>query len=93
MGFRHTANASCSYYEWLVFRGTVIAEQTKPGNDNEVLMLPVDREMNSDRILFGSLPFALQFFGLHPDHISHFSGLTVFQNKICYTISWRFAVV
>ena len=44
--FLHTANASCSYNEWLAFRGMVFAEQTKPSNANEALMLPVDREMN-----------------------------------------------
>ena len=68
----------------------VITEQTKPGNANEALMLTADREMNSDRTQFGSLPFALQFCGLYPDHISHLSGLRVIQNKIYYTVPGAF---
>ena len=77
MRFDHTAYALCSCDEWLAFRGMVLAEQTKPGNANESLMLIVGREMNSDRILFGPLPFAVQFCGLHPELISHLSGLRV----------------
>ena len=87
MRFRHTANGSYSYDEWMAFRGIVLADQTKPGNANEALMLPVDRGMSSDHILFGSFPFTLHFSGLHPDHISHLPDLRVIQNKIYYTVS------
>ena len=40
-----------------------MAEKFKPGNENEAFMLPVDREMNSDRVLFGSISYTLQFCG------------------------------
>ena len=62
--FGHVAEATCAYNEWLAFRALVHAEVASSEYKHEAHMLPTDREMNKDRVLFGSTPFALLFFGL-----------------------------
>ena len=82
--FRHTATEKCKYEEWLGFRSLVTADLTTSTFRNEASLKPVDKEMNSDRVLFGSYAFALHFCGLRPDQLSHLRGLKMAQNKICY---------
>ena len=84
--FHHVAKATCTYNEWLAFRALVQAEVASSEYKHEANILPIDREMNKNRVLFGSIPFALLFCGLELHHISHLQGPITIQNKICYIV-------
>ena len=56
---RHVLTSECNYDEWLGLSSLVTNETFKSGLENEALILPINREMNSDRILFGSFTFAI----------------------------------
>ena len=86
MRFHYTATASCSYDQCIAFRVLEIAEKSKPGNEIEAFMLPEDRKMNSDRVLFGSLAYAVQFCGFQSEYISHLSRIWMIQRKVCYSV-------
>ena len=51
--FRHVAEATCTYNKWRAFRALVQAEVASSDYNHEAHMLPIDREMNKDRVLFG----------------------------------------
>ena len=63
-----------------------MAGKSKIGNENEAFTLPVDHEMNSNRVLFGFLSHALQFCGLKSENISHLSRIRMIRRKLYYAV-------